>query len=559
MATFNVPAGTTQTLTGNLTGTNIIEGNADSTFAGGGGGILSVTGNANNSVNTVTGGTLRIAQTAKGASFALHYAALTVTLSADNVSISADHSLALLAQSANNASVTLSSSTIYFGADAYNATITYAGGSGNIVGLSPTMANSDNLENVTLQNMSDGDRFYIGNLKTLTVGPVYNLATQTLTFSTSAHNYTLNVTLASGAPTTFTYSNGVFTNTCFLAGTCISTPAGEVPVEALQAGDGVDILMDGVRQTGRVRWIGWRSVKAADLPAEDAYPVRIRAHAFAPDMPHADLLITPEHCVFIDGGLVPARMLVNGGSIVIDRSISAYTYYHVELEQHAILLAEGLPTESYLDTGNRSRFANAAVAGLFPGVHVDAAGFWEQDAAAPLTVDPLTVEPIWQRLRARGVALGHGAAALVTTAEPDLCLEAGGRMMRPVFVQDGRHVFVLRGAADGFRLLSNSARPADARPWLDDRRQLGVCVRRLILDDGTERREIPVDHPALSRGWWETEQADGGLVRWTDGAATFALPVGTCTVEVELSGEMHYPFEAARSGDEAAGELRYAA
>ncbi len=33
-------------------------------------------------------------------------------------------------------------------------------------------------------------------------------------------------------------------------------------------------------------------------------------------------------------------------------------YYHIELENHGVLLAEGLPAESYLDTGNRSSFVN---------------------------------------------------------------------------------------------------------------------------------------------------------------------------------------------------------
>jgi len=34
------------------------------------------------------------------------------------------------------------------------------------------------------------------------------------------------------------------------------------------------------------------------------------------------------------------------------------TYYHVELDDHDLLLAEGLPVESYLDTGDRSNFEN---------------------------------------------------------------------------------------------------------------------------------------------------------------------------------------------------------
>jgi hypothetical protein len=89
-------------------------------------------------------------------------------------------------------------------------------------------------------------------------------------------------------------------------------------------------------------------------------PVRIRANAFADGQPMRDLLVTPDHCVLIEGGLVPARMLVNHGSIVRDDSLRRFSVHHVEFERHAILLSEGLPTESYLDTGNRGDFGDVA-------------------------------------------------------------------------------------------------------------------------------------------------------------------------------------------------------
>ncbi|WP_202208906.1 Hint domain-containing protein, partial [Gluconobacter sp. Gdi] len=67
------------------------------------------------------------------------------------------------------------------------------------------------------------------------------------------------------------------------------------------------------------------------------------------------------------GKLVPARMLVNGASILIDRTINSYTYYHVELESHEAVWAENALTESYLDTGNRSQFDNHTVTAIFGG------------------------------------------------------------------------------------------------------------------------------------------------------------------------------------------------
>jgi len=50
--------------------------------------------------------------------------------------------------------------------------------------------------------------------------------------------------------------------------------------------------------------------------------------------------------------LICIRQLVNGSTIRPERRWTAVDYYHVELDQHAILLAEGLPAESYIDTGN---------------------------------------------------------------------------------------------------------------------------------------------------------------------------------------------------------------
>jgi hypothetical protein len=143
---------------------------------------------------------------------------------------------------------------------------------------------------------------------------------------------------------------------CFAAGTRILTPAGEVPVEALRAGDPVVLARGG---TTRVRWIGLRHVECRAHRAPHAVmPVRIRAGAIAPGIPARDLFVSPDHAVHLDGVLIPARCLVNGHSIV-QAAVDAVTYFHVELPRHDVLLAEGLAAESYLDTGNRFGFADA--------------------------------------------------------------------------------------------------------------------------------------------------------------------------------------------------------
>jgi hypothetical protein len=54
---------------------------------------------------------------------------------------------------------------------------------------------------------------------------------------------------------------------------------------------------------------------------------------------------------------MPIRNLVNGSTIA-QIETTEVSYWHIELDRHEILLAEGLPAESYLDTGNRGAFAN---------------------------------------------------------------------------------------------------------------------------------------------------------------------------------------------------------
>jgi hypothetical protein len=63
--------------------------------------------------------------------------------------------------------------------------------------------------------------------------------------------------------------------------------------------------------------------------------------------------------------LIPIRYLVNGASVV-QELFGTVTYWHVEVHRHEVLLAEGLPAESYLDTGNRSAFANGGEVAITP-------------------------------------------------------------------------------------------------------------------------------------------------------------------------------------------------
>jgi Ca2+-binding RTX toxin-like protein len=177
-------------------------------------------------------------------------------------------------------------------------------------------------------------------------------------FSATAQNVEL-IRLNDGSTTAF--GTGSFV-VCFMAGTRIATPRGEVAVERLRAGD--TVLTAGGRERP-VLFVGRRRIALAGNPHAAALaPVRIRAGALGEGMPRRDLLVSPDHCLLLDGALVPAGLLVDGAAILREASLGAVTYFHIELESHDALLAEGAAAESWLDTGNRAWFANAAVAML---------------------------------------------------------------------------------------------------------------------------------------------------------------------------------------------------
>jgi subtilisin family serine protease len=158
---------------------------------------------------------------------------------------------------------------------------------------------------------------------------------------------------------------------CFAAGTLIATVDGERPVEDLCVGDRVLTWEAMVAPStnpplpsptklekgeGRVRdeaivAIQRRSIDCARHPNPRAvWPVRIAAGAFGVGRPKRDLLLSPDHAVHADGVLIPVKHLINGTTIR-QEAVEAIDYFHIELPRHDLLLAEGLPVESYLPRG----------------------------------------------------------------------------------------------------------------------------------------------------------------------------------------------------------------
>lgn len=309
---------------------------------------------------------------------------------------------------------------------------------------------------------------------------------------------------------------------CYLAGTMILTPEGERAIETLEAGDKVMVYANGTTSTQTILRVGHAHATTgttghADV---DAVPVRVRAGALADGIPSRDLLVTPEHCMMLEGSFVPVRMLVNGMSIAYDHSITDYDYYHIETEQHSVLVANGALSESFLDAGHRpdTLMQGSQVTRLRPLN-------WEKDAALPLVTDREHVEPLFAAIALRAEALGYtapqAAPSADVTSETHLVL-ADGTALYPIRANGEQFVFMLPEGCESVRIISQAARPADRiGPFVDDRRTLGVLVGEVTIWSGerTHRISTHLSDP-YADGWWGIETSHA---RWTGGNARLDL------------------------------------
>src|SRR6202012_135968 len=116
-------------------------------------------------------------------------------------------------------------------------------------------------------------------------------------------------------------------------------------------GDRVDTLAGALKP---IVWIG----VGRDLVTRAnklARPVIVRRGALADNVPRRDLYLTHGHALYFDGVLVPGENLINDRTILWDEKARVAEYYHIELEDHDVVLAEGAPAETYYDAGNRAQ------------------------------------------------------------------------------------------------------------------------------------------------------------------------------------------------------------
>jgi hypothetical protein len=408
------------------------------------------------------------------------------------------------------------------GTVAAGTTIAFAaGGTGALTIVSPTQMNG------TIADFGVGDTLALAGITATTgVTPVPLGANDQLTvagtglvlqFDSSATGTVLAESV-SGEETTITAL-------CFLPDTLIQTPPGQVKVQNLAVGDLVTTAGGAERP---ITWIGAGQVMATRGRRGPATPVIVRKGALAPNVPMYDLRVTKGHSIYLDGVLIPVEFLVNHRSIVWDDLAQEVRHYHVELETHDVLLANGAPAESYRDDGNRWLFQNANSG-------------WNQPAKPPcapvLTGGPI-VDAAWQLLLDRA----GPRPGWPLTDDPDLCLLADGLRIDSAQRAGSVWIFALPNRPADLRIACRSGSPQELGVARDPR-VLGVAVKQITLRQGTRSLVLDASDGRLTQGFHEYE-AELGL-RWTDGDAVLPASLlagfdGPVQLELEVAGSTRY-------------------
>jgi hypothetical protein len=319
--------------------------------------------------------------------------------------------------------------------------------------------------------------------------------------------------------------NVLFEAACYLKGTRIATPEGEVAVEHLREGVMVCTASGAIR---RIAWIGFGKALATRGRRTAATPVIVRRSALGPNVPHRDLRVTKGHSFYLDGVLIPVEFLVNHRSIAWDDRAQEVTVFHIELDTHDVLLANGAPAESYRDDGNRWLFQNANTGWHLP----------PKPPCAPVLTGGPIVDAAWRRL----LALAGPRPGLPLTEDPDLHLRADGVRTDAARREGDAVVFALRSVPSTLRLVSRAAAPQELG-LARDPRVLGVAVRAIEARQGRHLRALGAADPLLADGFHCYESAED--LRWTDGdaqipGALFDGLTGPIELTLRLAGKTAY-------------------
>jgi hypothetical protein len=215
------------------------------------------------------------------------------------------------------------------------------------------------------------------------------------TNSTPPDSVTLDYTFDDGLATATASVEAFVAVACYCAGTLIQTDRGEVPVETLQIGDRLITMSDVMRP---IKWIGKRSYGGRFIMGrKDILPICFKTGSLGDGVPKRDLWISPHHAMYLQGVLIEARDLVNDLTVTQAEWVDKVEYFHIELESHDVIVAEGALSETFVNDDSRGMFNNVhEYKGLYPDAVVADARY-----CAPRVRDGYEIEAVRQVIDAR--------------------------------------------------------------------------------------------------------------------------------------------------------------
>lgn len=170
---------------------------------------------------------------------------------------------------------------------------------------------------------------------------------------------------------------------CFVSGTMIETPRGQMMVDELRPGDLVMTVDDGPQP------LVWVTSSTHTWPGseEKFKPVQIKAGALGNDLPQVDLMVSPQHhfllrnahCAVLFGCpevIAPAKGLTGMMGVRHMKGKKTVTYHHLLLARHSLLLAGGVASESFYPGPTAIKMLNdaqrSALLALLPALRENA-------------------------------------------------------------------------------------------------------------------------------------------------------------------------------------------
>ena len=324
----------------------------------------------------------------------------------------------------------------------------------------------------------------------------YDAVLQSVRFDTTSAttgSRTIDWSVNDGVALSATATSTVDVAPCYCPGTLIKTKRGDKRVEKLKIGDKVMTASGKLRP---IKWIGRRSYGGRFVMGrKDILPICIKAGALDDNVPRRDLWISPHHAMYLETVLIEAKDLINGVSIVQAERVDKVEYFHIELDTHDVIIAEGALSESFIDDDSRGMFHNAhEYCALYPDVPADPARY-----CAPRLDEGYEVEAVRRGIAQRagllraadgprtGELRGYidlvsetciaGWAQNADHPEAPVCLDiyTGGRLIGQVLANcnrddlkraglgSGRHAFIFKPPADFASVLD----PVEVRRSLD--------------------------------------------------------------------------------------------